>query len=651
MSESDGPDKSVCTPQNDLDCYFNHEWKKKNSKYLKYKSTINNFLILQEEIDDSLIDFVLKAGFGKNNIQDNLVRFRQSYFQRKATHNNISLLIEKIQDIKSIHDLANIIKILNRNGIYSLFDIGVVSHHREPDTYTFYIGEMNLSLDNANEYSSDNKDRIHIFENSLANIYDFITAKWNYSMSSSKLFVQHVIVFEIIVSKITLDLKDSHNPKIINNSKIYPDFLDTFDYNNFWQIILNEYCDENTYISYPNVEQLIMIKFILKNMNEDDLAMIKDFLVYCVVKKYGLFTDMLQALSNISYENTTEKTIFSELIYETFGYYLQTIYEQENYNPKKHAEIYSMFERMKSYCKMYFAQTNMFSRSTIDEAIKKLDYLDIIIGASEYFVDLSGLPKLEYNFYDNYSIISSFYFEKSMNLIGKKINRRYISINNDVFSFILNAYYDPRANIIFVPTSIITDIFFDVNAPPLYNYGGLGSIIGHEMMHCFDNSGSQYDEVGHLRNWWTPYDYQKFNTEVDKVRQHYSKLSVNGTKINADVSTGENMADISGLKLSLRTYLLNYYPNNFYNGRLHNLNQKQKNDLKLFFERWAKIFRSVLRQSTQEYLLKNDVHAPDNIRINAPFSHLDEYYIIFDVKPTDKNYLAPDLRTKFLDWN
>jgi putative endopeptidase len=354
--------------------------------------------------------------------------------------------------------------------------------------------------------------------------------------------------------------------------------------------------------------------------------------------------------------------------YNTFGYYLQNTYENNHSILNKKYELLDIFNNIKSYCIDTFRQTNMFSKSTKDEALKKLNKLDIIIGKQDYQLDLSQLPTLNDNFYLNLMEIMSYYNKISCSLIGEKINRKWLSINNDVFSFMVNAYYDPHNNIIYIPTGIMNDLFYrssiDYNSTKyinqltdnnktnnehiknnmIYNYGGLGSIIGHEIMHSFDNNGAKFNSDGFLYNWWSSKDYLTYNNEIDKVIKHYNSLKVNGISINGEASIGENIADITGLKLSLRSYIRKYIGTNIFD-------TDTKNKLKQFFARWAEVFRSVMKQDYLDYIIKVDVHAPSIVRINAPLSHIKEYYTIFDVKPEHQNYLDPEKRCTFMDEN
>ncbi|XWV24771.1 putative zinc metalloproteinase [Tupanvirus deep ocean] len=633
-----------CIPQNDLDCYYNRQWKQLN-KLTSDKLSMNNFTVLQEKIDDDMHNLIIGADYGTDKIMNNMIKFRDSYFNRNDMSEPIINLMTLINKISNIKELTQVIRIMTNLGITTLFTISVVPHFKEPDVYTLAIGEIPLTLESNEMYEKRNTNIIKKFISMLGDLFIFVKNKWNYNISDASNFTKNVIVFEILFSKSILSLNDSHNPLVTHNSDLYQDFIKKYDIGNFWKNILSEYVNEDMYIFYENPKFLLFMKNFIEKMTRDELEMTKDYLVFCVLKKYGIYTSIVESFEKIMFFAMDDKKIFLDTFYETFGYYLQSIYESKNVNHEKNKQIYEMFDNMRAYCYDVFMNSDIFSKKTIYEAVLKLQTLDIVLGKHDYHVDMSNLPNLNNDFYGNLMIINSFHFQNMISLVGQKVKRYYLSVNNDIFSFIVNAYYDPPSNTIFIPTSITNDMFFKVDAEPIYNYGSLGAIMAHEIMHCFDNYGAIFDYKGHLHNWWTRTDYEKYNKEIEKVKIHYSSLVLNGFNLNGEVSMSENIADIAGLKLSIRTYIKTYMPNTDPN----NLTMDEKEHLKKFFERWAHTLRTVADEELIKYEIKFDVHPPNIIRINAPFSHINEYYQIYNVQPEHFNYLPKNERTKFMD--
>ena len=678
-----------CIPQNDLDCYYNTKWKQVHKLYgnniNNNKTSINNFTLIQDSINDEMYNFIIDAKqphgpavllsqnprstspfvdkstpskVDSNQVLHNLVAMRNSYYVRNEHTQIFMIYVQYIQNISDIAELSNVVRTMTKFGIPTLFTVSVIPHFREPDLYALSLGEIPLTFDSKEMYDAKSQDLIEMFSSMLKDIYNYITEDWNYNMSNMVDFTRNIIIMEILFSKTILTVAQSIDPKITHNSASYQDFLIKFDTNDFWKTILDEHFNlmstnefnDTKYIFYENEKSLLFIKKFIQKLapsNSKELSMIKDYLIYCLIKKYGLYTDIIGTFDKILPQQLDAKDLFVELFYDTFGYYLQDLHESKHSDPEKNKQVRQIFNDMKSYCIDIFHKTTIFDDNTRLAAINKLQALDIIIGKQKYDVDYlsSDVPSLGTNFYGNLMLMDEFHLKKQMQMVGKPINRYYLSVNNDLYSFVVNAYYEPIANMMYVPTSIINDMFFKLDADPIYNYGSLGSIIGHEIMHSFDNYGSLFDYHGHLSGWWTANDHLRYNNEIDKVRHHYSMFMINDTKIDSQLSVAENIADIAGIKLSFRTYMKHYMPNT----NINHLTLKEKSHLKKFFERWAETLRTIDSDNSIDYSIKTDVHAPNIIRVNAPFSHLDEFYQIFDVKPEHQNYLDEKLRTKFLD--
>ena len=112
----------------------------------------------------------------------------------------------------------------------------------------------------------------------------------------------------------------------------------------------------------------------------------------------------------------------------------------------------------------------------------------------------------------------------------------------------VNAYYDPEMNEIVFPAGILQPPFFDPNADDASNYGAIGSVIGHEMTHGFDDEGRQFDAKGNLRDWWTPEDEKNFNERAACVEKQFDNYTVeDGLHENGKLVLGESIADLGGL--------------------------------------------------------------------------------------------------------
>jgi len=631
----------TCEPQNDLDCYYNYDYKIKN-KLDKNTTRINNFIQIQKNIDAELEQIVLTAIPNSNPANNLMIKLRDTYPLRQSNLQPIIDLIQKINKINSVNDLAHVLVHLTRLSISTLFDVGVDMHHTDPSVYVLYLSEMNLSLEYTDIYKnpdltpgSDDETKLNTLASVLNSIRDFMSGTLEIIKSE---FAINVLLFEFIMAQSMLSVDQRNDPKVTSNSLPMNKFIEKFDHGDFWKIILsNILIDQSSWIKFSNPAYLIFMKHLLISADQIVLELIKDYLIYCVISKYGDYMPIAPILAKLSPIPFDEKKIYQWIFIGRVGYHLESIYETWHGDADNIAQIHSIFDNIKSYCMDMWNKTSMFDSKTKKIAVQKLCRMRCMVGKQGYTINPDSMPILGNDFYNNLMIMDSFLFEFGLKFVNRPINPDCISLNNDIYSFIVNAYYDQTLNLVYIPTGIFHDkIFFDKDAAILSNYGAIGTIIGHEIMHSFDNHGAEYDADGKLHNWWTPSDYAIFKSEVKYVSDHYSQLKINGISIKSINTTGEDIADIVGLKMSLRAYMRKY-------------KIKNKSDLKLFFKKWANNFRYVYSTEYLKYIINTDVHSPSVIRINAPLSHIAEYYEIYDVKPYHQNYLEPNLRSKFLD--
>jgi predicted metalloendopeptidase len=203
----------------------------------------------------------------------------------------------------------------------------------------------------------------------------------------------------------------------------------------------------------------------------------------------------------------------------------------------------------------------------------------------------------------------------------------------------VNAYYSPTNNEIVFPAAILQPPFFDHQADPAYNYGGIGGTIGHEITHAFDQSGSKFDANGNLVNWWTPEDSERFTALTDKVEAQYDEVEVlPGVFVDGELTIGENIADLGGVQIAhdaLRAALAEEGDP----GLIEGLTQDQRFFIANAY-RWA-------QKARDEYLVtlvQTDPHAPALVRAVQPARNMDEFFAAFEIEPGDPMYLPPEER-------
>ncbi|GAA0889736.1 M13 family metallopeptidase [Rhodanobacter soli] len=203
----------------------------------------------------------------------------------------------------------------------------------------------------------------------------------------------------------------------------------------------------------------------------------------------------------------------------------------------------------------------------------------------------------------------------------------------------VNAVNLPLQNALNFPAAIMQPPFFDPNADAATNYGAIGSVIGHEISHSFDNTGAEFDAEGRLANWWTPEDLAHFKAAGKQLAKQFDQYeALPGLHVNGEQTLGENIADVSGLTIAYLAYhkSLGGKPAPVIDG----LTGDQR-----FFLAYGQAWRSKIRDAAQRQRLATDVHAPADFRAQT-VRNLDPWYPAFEVKPGEKLYLAPQDRVK-----
>jgi putative endopeptidase len=276
------------------------------------------------------------------------------------------------------------------------------------------------------------------------------------------------------------------------------------------------------------------------------------------------------------------------------------------------------------------------SEETRQQALYKMSKFNVKIGYPEQWRVYDGLELVPGDLYGNVERSSA--FEWAYNL--GKLNKPVDPLEWGMTPQTVNAYYNPPRNEIVFPAAILQAPFFDPNADPAINYGGIGAVIGHEITHGFDDQGRKVDGDGVLRDWWTAEDGAKFEERAAVLGAQYSALSpIEGATVNGDLTMGENIADLGGLLMALDAYHLSL------NGQPAPVINGLTGDQRVFLG-WAQVWRNNSRDEYLRNQVTTDPHAPAQYRAAVPPRNIDAWYAAFGVQPGDEQYLAPEARAR-----
>ena len=288
----------------------------------------------------------------------------------------------------------------------------------------------------------------------------------------------------------------------------------------------------------------------------------------------------------------------------------------------------AMTERLK--------HVDWMSEPTREQALYKMSKFGVKIGYPDKWRSYDGLELKPDDLYGNVERSAAFEWDYKRGKIGKPVDPLEWGMTPQT----VNAYYNPPRNEIVFPAARLQAPFFDPNADPAVNYGGIGAVIGHEITHGFDDQGRKSDGDGVLRDWWTPEDAARFEERAKVLGAIYDKLEpIPGVHVNGDLTMGENIADLGGLLLALDAY------HKSLNGQPAPVIDGLTGDQRVFLG-WAQVWREKSREAALKEQLTTDPHSPGPVRAATSPRNIDAWYAAFGVSPDQKEYIAPDARAR-----
>lgn len=326
-----------------------------------------------------------------------------------------------------------------------------------------------------------------------------------------------------------------------------------------------------------------------------------------------------------------------------FNTYISNEYISKHENTTITNYVKDMSEDLLAVFKRIIKRNKWLSPSTQKKASLKLEKLKLLVGSP---MSLREDPILDYDNKDafqNLIKISSWRTDKYIFLDGKASEMDIPVIDWEDFnivgkqSYVVNAYYTANENAIYVPLAYLQEPFIDLKERGIeYNLANLGFTLAHEMSHCLDDLGSQYDENGNLHDWWTPHDKKIFKAKIENVIKQYETFAgYDGIQMDASLSVGENLADISGIAIC-EEFLRDFQDKN------ETIVQIRSLSFQSFFVYMAAQGRQKVDASAVKAQLKTNPHPLEKYRTNCPLARLKLFKSIYNIKKGDKMYWSSD---------
>jgi len=312
------------------------------------------------------------------------------------------------------------------------------------------------------------------------------------------------------------------------------------------------------------------------------------------------------------------------------------VYVARYFPPESKAKMDALVGDIRTALHGRIEKLDWMGADTKERALEKLSKFTVKIAYPATWRDYSKLTLKADDLYGNVLRANAFDWQREVARLNKPVDKTEWGMTPQT----VNAYYNFANNEIVFPAAILQPPFFDPDADPAINYGGIGGVIGHEISHGFDDQGRKSDGDGVLRDWWTAEDNAKFKVQSERLGAQYSAFEpLPGAKVQGGLTMGENIGDMGGLSLALDAYRTSL------KGQPAPVIDGLTGDQRVFLG-WAQVWREKSRDEALRQQVVTDPHSPAYYRVNGTIRNIPGWYDAWGVQPGDKLYVAPEQRVK-----
>ncbi|MET0321752.1 MAG: M13 family metallopeptidase [Duganella sp.] len=633
------------SPKADFYGYVNGVWTR-NTEIPADKSTWGTYIELREIAQGqlrALIEDTLKhpgkAGSDTRKIADLYTSFMNHKARDAAGFKPLKAELARVAAIRDKRDLPALLADLQRVGIQTPFSAGVAPDAQDPERYTINVSQSGLGLPDRDYYLKDDDARLKATRDKYVQHIAAMLARSGDQQAGAH--AAQVLDIETRLAGAQWTRVQMRDPVKSYNRVDFDKFhalAPAFD----WQAYFKAagYAGKET---SAVVRQPSFLTGFSETVAAVPLDAWKSYLNWRIVESYAAYLDSATVRERFAFEGTTLRgTPQSEPQWQlalrftdgALGDAVGKKYVDMYLPPETRPRVMAMFDNFVASFRDGIEHLDWMGPETKKEAQLKLAALKPKIAYPDSWRDYSAMTTQPNDLIANVRAARAWSRQNNLEKLGQPVDRDEWSMTPQT----VNASYSPALNSITIPAAILQPPFFNVKAEDAVNYGLLGITFGHEISHAFDDSGSQYDARGRLRNWWTPEDRAAFKARAaGLVRQYGAYSPVPGYHINGELTLGENIGDNSGLSLTLKAYQrsLNGKPSPVLDG----LTGAQR-----LYIGFAQKWRAKLRPEAAIAQIKSDPHSPGEFRAKGTVMNQPGFYEAFDIQPGDPMYLPPEQR-------
>ncbi len=549
--------------------------------------------------------------------------------------------LDRVAAIKDIHQFQLVSAQLDKVGIgVSMFDVSVGADQRNASMNIVGISQGGIGLPERDYYLKDDDQTVKVREAYKAYLKSLLMMVGNDEATATKK-MEAVMAIETRIAKASYDRVKLRDIDANYHKMPYSQLVSEFPGIDWGQYFFIQGFPEFESVDVGQPEPVHEVEKIYAETSLDDLKAYAEARV--ASSGTGTLSDDFRAvafkfssvLSGVSQDRPRWKRSVGA-VSGVLGQAIGKLYVEKYFPESSKQRVLTMVHNLQAALAERIDAATWMSAATKAMAKDKLQNFIIKIGYPDKWRDYSSLVIDDsLSLYENMRRVSAY---MTKDYIERKVNKPVNKAEWLMTPQTINAYYNPTTNEICFPAAILQPPFFDAEADDAVNYGGIGAVIGHEMSHGFDDQGCQFDKTGNQHNWWTAADKANFDKRTKVLEDYFGNVEIlPGVKVNGKQTLGENIGDNGGLNIALQA--LQNQMKKAPLGDKDGFTPEQR-----FFLNWARVWASNASPQIIDYLVKSDVHSPNEARVNNALPHIDAWYKAFGVKKGDKLFIPKNKR-------
>ena len=631
-------------PGDDFFAYVNGKWVAE-TEIPADKSSYSVFASLNDEAQENvkaIIEESANGDFAKGTDEQKVGDLYRSFMDMETRDARgmepLQPELDRIDAIDSYDNLAVYFAETVRRNLDAPFGFGQVADFKDPKYYMIYVGQSGLGLPDREYYLKDDEKSAELRAQYVAHIEKMYALA---GFEDGAEAAQTIMALETRLAAENMPKEQARN-WTENYNKVALEELPALMPNFNW----DGYIAEAGLQGVGNVvifmtDYMQALDGIITDTSIEDW---KTYLRWSALNNTaGRLTSDLDKQNFAFYGTTLSGTQEQQPMWRrgvsavngNLGEVVGKVYVKRHFPPEAKERMLTLVGNLVNAYEKSINELEWMSDATKVEALDKLSKFTPKIGYPdewrEYDVEISAD-----DYFGNIERGAMAEYQRQLNRQGGPVDRTEWGMTPQT----VNAYYMPPLNEIVFPAAILQPPFFDLEADDAVNYGAIGAVIGHEIGHGFDDSGSTFDGDGVMRNWWTDEDRAEFEKRTGQLVAQYNEFApFDDLSVNGEFTLGENIGDLGGISIGLLAYKMSL------DGQEAPVIDGYSGVQRVFLG-YGQVWRNKYRNESLRLLIGTDPHSPAMYRANGAVRNVDEFYEAFDVQEGDALYLPPEERVK-----